>query len=102
VVGFDDIPVAAYVTPPLTTARQPFDAAAEQGLTLLVHAIERPHDDPPPVSEPPVEMVVRASTAPPAIRTAPGRGRRAIPRSRRGPHGPPSSNGGSTIQTEQV
>ena len=42
VVGFDDIPVAAYVTPPLTTVRQPFDEIARHGLKRLVHAIENP------------------------------------------------------------
>ncbi|MFF7312605.1 substrate-binding domain-containing protein [Streptomyces sp. NPDC008137] len=65
VVGFDDIPVAAYVTPPLTTVRQPFDAVAQEGLKRLVHAIENPRADPVPASGPPVDLVVRASTAPP-------------------------------------
>jgi DNA-binding LacI/PurR family transcriptional regulator len=65
VVGFDGNPVFAHVTPPLTTARQPFDAAAREGIRLLVHAIEEPETDLPPASEPPVELVIRASTAPP-------------------------------------
>jgi DNA-binding LacI/PurR family transcriptional regulator len=65
VIGFDDIPVADYITPRLTTMRQPFDAVARTGLELLVHAIEKPDADPLPVSDPPVELVVRASTAPP-------------------------------------
>lgn len=65
VVGFDDIPVSAYVTPPLTTVRQPFDAVAREGLRLLVRAIEEPDADLDPAGEPPVELVVRASTAPP-------------------------------------
>jgi len=64
VVGFDDIPIAAYVTPPLTTARQPFDAAATAGLELLVHAIEKPDEDLPRAAAQPVDLVVRASTAP--------------------------------------
>ncbi|MFF7927954.1 LacI family DNA-binding transcriptional regulator [Streptomyces mirabilis] len=68
VVGFDDIPVAAYVTPPLTTVRQPFDAMAQDGLKLLVHAIENPQADPLPMTDPPVELVVRASSAPPPPR----------------------------------
>lgn len=72
VVGFDDIPVSAYVTPPLTTVRQPFDAVARDGLRLLLQAIEKPDAEPAPASEPPVELVVRASTAPP-----PNRGRSA-------------------------
>ncbi|MEV4290729.1 LacI family DNA-binding transcriptional regulator [Nonomuraea bangladeshensis] len=69
VVGLDDMPVAAYVTPPLTTVRQPFDAAAREGLKLLVHAIENPGADLPKAAALPVELVVRASTAPPPSRT---------------------------------
>jgi DNA-binding LacI/PurR family transcriptional regulator len=68
VVGFDGNPVFAYVTPPLTTVRQPFDEAAREGIRLLVHAIETPDTEPPPASEPPVELVVRGSTAPPPSR----------------------------------
>jgi DNA-binding LacI/PurR family transcriptional regulator len=73
VVGFDDIPVAAYVTPPLTTVRQPFDAVAQEGIKRLVHAIESPDADPLPASGPPVDLVIRASTAPPPHRTTPAR-----------------------------
>jgi DNA-binding LacI/PurR family transcriptional regulator len=69
VVGFDDIPVAAYITPPLTTVRQPFDAVATEGIKLLVHTIEQPHADPPPAAGQPVELVVRHSTAPPPRKT---------------------------------
>ncbi|MPY59259.1 LacI family DNA-binding transcriptional regulator [Streptomyces spongiae] len=76
VVGFDDIPVAGYVTPPLTTVRQPFDAVAQEGLKRLVHAIENPQADPLPVSDPPVDLIIRSSTAPPPSRTTPGHGRR--------------------------
>lgn len=72
VVGFDDVPVAAYVTPPLTTVRQPFDAVAQEGLKRLVHAIENPGAEPLPTTGPPVDLVVRASTGP-----APTKGGRA-------------------------
>ncbi|WP_173080059.1 substrate-binding domain-containing protein [Phytohabitans rumicis] len=68
VIGFDDMPVAAYVTPPLTTVRQPFEAAAREGLKLLVRAIEEPDVDIPPAADPPVDVVARASTAPPPAR----------------------------------
>jgi len=64
VVGYDDVPVAAYVTPPLTTVRQPFDAVARQGLGLLVQAIENPGTEAIRASDPPVELVIRASTGP--------------------------------------
>ncbi|MEU6381600.1 substrate-binding domain-containing protein, partial [Streptomyces sp. NPDC046909] len=55
----------AYVCPPLTTARQPFQASATEGIRLLVHAIEKPDTDPPPAVEPPAELIIRGSTAPP-------------------------------------
>ncbi|MDX3638506.1 LacI family DNA-binding transcriptional regulator [Streptomyces sp. MB09-02B] len=71
VVGFDGNPVFAYVSPPLTTVRQPFEAAAGEGIRLLVHAIEQPDTAPPPAGDLPVELVVRGSTAPPPPR--PGR-----------------------------
>jgi DNA-binding LacI/PurR family transcriptional regulator len=76
VVGFDDIPVSAFVNPPLTTVRQPFDAVAQEGLKRLVHAIENPDADHLPSSDPPIDLIVRASTAPPPSRTTPARGRR--------------------------
>jgi len=65
VVGFDDIPIAAYVTPPLTTVPQPFDAVARKGLALLVHTIEKPQETPKSTGDQPVGLIVRASTAPP-------------------------------------
>jgi DNA-binding LacI/PurR family transcriptional regulator len=97
VVGFDDMPVAAYVTPPLTTVRQPFDAVAQEGLKRLVHAIENPRADLLPPSDPPVDLVVRASTAPPPTRTTPGRGRRTASSPSGGRPGPPLNGGTATL-----
>lgn len=65
VVGFDGNPVFAYVSPPLTTVRQPFEEASGEGIRLLLHAIEKPDTELPPVNDPPVELIVRGSTAPP-------------------------------------
>jgi DNA-binding LacI/PurR family transcriptional regulator len=96
VVGFDDIPVAAYVTPPLTTVRQPFDTVAQEGLKRLVHAIENPQAEALPAGDPPVDLVVRASTRPPTPRTPPGRRRHTASRSRGGPCDPPPADGGSS------
>ncbi|WP_217241641.1 LacI family DNA-binding transcriptional regulator [Streptomyces sp. AC555_RSS877] len=96
VVGFDDIPVAAYVTPPLTTVRQPFDAVAQEGLKRLLHTIENPQADLLPTSDPPVDLVVRASTAPPPTRMTPDRGRRTASRSGGGRHSPPLNGGTAT------
>jgi DNA-binding LacI/PurR family transcriptional regulator len=38
-VGFDDIPEAAYFIPPLTTVRQDFDEVGKQGMALLLTQI---------------------------------------------------------------
>ncbi len=40
VVGFDDIPEAEYLTPPLTTVRQPFDEVGRRCVRLLLDQIE--------------------------------------------------------------
>jgi DNA-binding LacI/PurR family transcriptional regulator len=40
IVGFDDVPEAAYFTPPLTTVRPDFAAAARASLELLIAQIE--------------------------------------------------------------
>ena len=93
VVGFDDIPVAAYVTPPLTTMRQPFDTVAQEGLKRLVHSIENPDAPLLPASEPPVDLVIRASTAPPPSRKTPGHGRSVAPSTNGGRPGPPLGGG---------
>ncbi|WP_415953757.1 LacI family DNA-binding transcriptional regulator [Streptomyces sp. KLOTTS4A1] len=39
IVGFDDVPEAAYFSPPLTTVRPDFDAVATETLTLLLKRI---------------------------------------------------------------
>jgi DNA-binding LacI/PurR family transcriptional regulator len=71
IVGFDDIPSAAYQSPPLTTIRQDFDTMAERGLVCLVRQIETPADAPPCDATPPLQLVVRRSTSAPS--TTPGR-----------------------------
>jgi DNA-binding LacI/PurR family transcriptional regulator len=63
VVGLDDIPTAAYLSPPLTTVRQDFGTLARTGLERLVQQIEAPADETASVWQPPVCLVVRRSTA---------------------------------------
>ncbi|MGI5132177.1 LacI family DNA-binding transcriptional regulator [Pseudonocardia sp. CA-107938] len=65
VVGFDDIPIAAYLNPPLTTVLQPFDEIVQAGIAALVQVLERPDDPAPDVTPPQCRLVVRSSTAPP-------------------------------------
>jgi LacI family transcriptional regulator len=64
VVGFDDIPFASYISPPLTTVAQPL---REIG-TLAVEALGRLMEDPAKEAEVRLvepRLVVRKSTAPP-------------------------------------
>lgn len=65
-VGFDDIPSAEYLSPPLTTIPQEFDAFAARGLANLVQEIEAPtgaHSQAPDPLAP--RLIVRQSTATP-------------------------------------
>jgi DNA-binding LacI/PurR family transcriptional regulator len=65
VVGFDDIPEAAYFQPPLTTVRQDFIEMGRRSLRLLLTAIETGRRRAASGSLVPPELIVRASTAPP-------------------------------------
>ncbi|MCF1595736.1 LacI family DNA-binding transcriptional regulator [Streptomyces muensis] len=63
VIGYDDIPAAAHLSPPLTTVRQNFTAVADRAVDHLIALIEgRP--EPAEPTEPAVELTVRASTGP--------------------------------------
>ena len=65
VIGFDDIPWAQLMDPPLTTVRQPLAAMGTAAVRLLLERIDDPHRATRRVVMP-VELVVRASTAEPA------------------------------------
>src|SRR5215467_12033512 len=41
VVGYDDIPVARYLTPPLTTIRQPMGEVGARAVRILVEGLAR-------------------------------------------------------------
>ncbi|WP_404313397.1 LacI family transcriptional regulator [Agrococcus terreus] len=63
VVGFDDVPLASRVTPPLTTVRQDLDAKGDAAVRALLAML----DGGAPETVPPLAttLVVRESTAPP-------------------------------------
>ena len=68
VVGFDDIPEAAFYWPPLTTVRQDFGTLGVLALNTLMRLIARDGaEHPGGRSAPPLvpELIVRASSAPP-------------------------------------
>ena len=62
VVGFDDIPLAPYVFPALTTVRQDVFEWAKACAHALVAIVEG--GEHPPVTLPSVDFIVRASTGP--------------------------------------
>ncbi len=67
VVGFDDIPEASYLVPPLTTVRQDFGGLGRRGLELLVAQLDDTPADRPGLPSSVLmapEMVVRLSTGP--------------------------------------
>jgi DNA-binding LacI/PurR family transcriptional regulator len=69
VVGFDDIPLAAMLTPALTTVAAPTAQAGAAAVQALLSRLEQP-DAPASVQRLPAALVVRESTAPPGARLA--------------------------------
>lgn len=61
IIGFDDIPMAAWSTLDLTTVRQPFPKMIQVGVDLLLKRIEDPSLV-PQIVEFECELIVRAST----------------------------------------
>jgi DNA-binding LacI/PurR family transcriptional regulator len=71
VVGFDDIPAAAWTNPPLTTVRQPIVEKGRLAARLLIQRMKgKAVDSPKPLM---TELVVRRSTAPPGADLPKGR-----------------------------
>jgi LacI family transcriptional regulator, galactose operon repressor len=68
VIGFDDIQSAASHNPPLTTVRQPLSRMGGIAAETVVHRITTGDEAPRLVAVEP-ELVIRGSTAPPAIAT---------------------------------
>jgi DNA-binding LacI/PurR family transcriptional regulator len=64
VVGFDDIAIAPYFLPGLTTIRQPLDKMGRIAAQTLLERIDQRSDFVPEIAVEP-ELVVRQSTAPP-------------------------------------
>jgi DNA-binding LacI/PurR family transcriptional regulator len=60
VVGFDDVPLASYANPPLTTVRQPIRLLGQEMVRLLLHRLSEPRGEPTPIILP-TEIVVRSS-----------------------------------------
>ncbi|ROS73336.1 LacI family DNA-binding transcriptional regulator [Cellulomonas sp. PhB143] len=65
VVGFDDVALAGYLWPPLTTVRQDFQKIGAELVRLLAEQMDSGQDMSDVHVTVPVELVTRESTAPP-------------------------------------
>jgi len=65
VIGFDDVPMCQWVSPNLTTIRQPLHEMAREATRILVEMAYRGIEPPRKKIELPTSLVVRESTAPP-------------------------------------
>jgi DNA-binding LacI/PurR family transcriptional regulator len=70
VIGFDDIPEAAYFAPPLTTVRQDFDEVGRRSLAALLAQIDGAAET--SVDTVGTTLVVRSSTSPPSAQSRSG------------------------------
>jgi LacI family transcriptional regulator len=64
VIAIHDMPLASHLVPALTTVRMPLSELGRRAIELL--ATSKPEDDITETVTEPVEVIVRASTAPPA------------------------------------
>jgi DNA-binding LacI/PurR family transcriptional regulator len=78
VIGFDDIPGAAYHRPGLTTVRQPLRSMGEMAARLLLERLDRPRARYAASVTVEPELVVRGTTAPVSNVAVSGRDRAAV------------------------
>ncbi|MFS4580667.1 LacI family DNA-binding transcriptional regulator [Phaeobacter sp. C3_T13_0] len=65
VIGFDNLPQSAHIFPPLTTVEQPIVLLGELAAQELLHQINGEKFEKPDLNRLSLQVVVRASTAPP-------------------------------------
>ena len=63
ILGFDDLPIASYISPPLTTIRVPADEMGVRAARAIIGTIEEGSDVAP--CELSTDLIVRGTTAPP-------------------------------------
>ncbi|CNB41492.1 ribose operon transcriptional repressor RbsR [Yersinia similis] len=63
VIGYDDIEIAQYMTPPLTTIHQPKDDLGELAIDTLIHRLNNPEAEPQVLTLTP-ELIERGSVSP--------------------------------------
>ncbi|MEV0643907.1 LacI family DNA-binding transcriptional regulator [Phytomonospora sp. NPDC050363] len=65
IVGFDDIPEAEFMLPPLTTVRQDFDEVGRRSMATLLRLLDGAAGEGEVAAQVVPTLVLRASTAPP-------------------------------------
>jgi DNA-binding LacI/PurR family transcriptional regulator len=65
VLGYDDVPIASYMMPPLSTVAQPIIEMGKKAVEIMFKQINNP-DQPPERAVLQPHLVLRASTAPPS------------------------------------
>jgi DNA-binding LacI/PurR family transcriptional regulator len=68
IVGFDDIPEAEYLSPPLTTVRQDFDEVGRRAIATLLQLLDAEQTPPPPRTHVQPALIPRRSTSAPRPR----------------------------------
>jgi alanine racemase len=74
VVGFDDIDLARYTSPPLTTVHQPVRRKGEEAVRLLLAQVDTRETTVPEQVRLPTRLIVRGTTGPVRGTTGPVRG----------------------------
>jgi LacI family transcriptional regulator, xylobiose transport system transcriptional regulator len=69
IVGYDDVPMARWVSPTLTTIHQPLKRMAEEASRLIIRMSKAPLDSVPRMDLA-TSLVIRESTAPPRVTDA--------------------------------
>jgi DNA-binding LacI/PurR family transcriptional regulator len=70
IAGFDNIPLAAFTTPPLTTVEQPIAQQGSAAAQFLLDRIEKQYTGSARRISMPCKLVVRESTSPDLTRVA--------------------------------
>ncbi|MGH9105612.1 MAG: LacI family DNA-binding transcriptional regulator [Acidimicrobiales bacterium] len=89
IIGFDDVPMARFYTPALTTVRQDFKALGRVCFTKLLSVLNQASPDrEPPCPE--AKLIIRESTGPPPQRPSGALTNRGVVRRADGPNAKPA------------
>ena len=76
IAGFDDVPMARYLTPPLTTVHVPIEELGRHAIRMLINSVVQGTPTPPVCELVATELIVRDSTVPTPRKVKLGSGER--------------------------